>query len=82
MDATYMKFEILRGTVTLSGTVSGKPHEWSVRVIAPGNITTEGETVEKYWDELLREMLRAAYEGANRRRFPERTALSASGAKR
>ena len=47
-----------------------------------GGITAEDETVERTWFPLFSEMLSTAFENASRRRFPERTTLAASGAKR
>jgi hypothetical protein len=64
--------EALIDTVTMAFTISGKRGEWRVTVTGPGNITTEDETVEATWYPLFTEMLRAAFEGANRRRFPAR----------
>jgi hypothetical protein len=78
----FLKFEALVGTITLTGTVSGKRGEWAVTITAPGGITRSDETVEKDWAPLFNEMLAAAHEAAIRQRFPERAALSASGAKR
>lgn len=68
----YMTFSALVGTVTVSGTISGKKNEWTVSMTAPGGIVTTDETVEAGPYVLFSEMLRAAVENANRRRFPER----------
>ena len=62
----------LAGTVTVEFTISGKRNEWTVSVTAPGAVTTSDETVEATWYPLFNEMLTAAVENANRRRFPER----------
>jgi len=77
-----IKGEALIQTFTFGFSISGHRNEWRIAITSPGNITTEDETVEATWYPLFSEMLRAAFESANRRRFPERTALSASGAKR
>jgi hypothetical protein len=77
-----LKFEALIGTVTLTGSVSGKRGEWAITVNGPGGFTRSDETVEKDWAPLLNEMLAAAHEAVIRRRFPEHAALAASGAKR
>jgi hypothetical protein len=66
----FMKFEILSGVTTLTGTVSGSRGDWTVRV--PGNVTKENQTTEKLWLALFNEMVSAAFESANRRRHPER----------
>ena len=34
----FMKFEVLIGTVTVSGTISDKKNEWTVSMTAPGGI--------------------------------------------
>jgi hypothetical protein len=78
----FLKFEALIGTVTMTGSVSGKRNEWSVSVTGPGGVTKTDETVEKDWSPLLNEMLAAAHDDAICRRFPERAALAASGGKR
>ena len=64
--------EALIDTITLAFTISGKRREWSVTITAPGGIMTQDETVAATWYPLLNEMLAAAFESANRRRFPER----------
>jgi hypothetical protein len=63
--------EALIDTITLAFTISGKRREWSVTITAPGGMTQD-ETVAAIWYPLLNEMLAAAFESANRRRFPER----------
>ena len=69
----FMKFEVLAGAVTVSGTVSGKRGEWAVAIEAPGGVKTSDETTERTWFPLFSEMLTAAVENANRRRgIPER----------
>ena len=73
----FLKFEALVGTVTLTGTVSGQRGEWAVSITAPGSITTSDETTERTWFPLFSEMLAAAADGANRRRFPERPSEAA-----
>jgi hypothetical protein len=73
--------EALIDTITLAFTVSGQKNDWKITVTS-GGVTTEDETVERTWFLLFSEMLSTAFESANRRRFPERTALAASGAKR
>jgi hypothetical protein len=77
-----IKGEALIQTFTFGFSISGQRNEWRIAITAPGGVTTSDETTEKTWYPLLNEMLSAAFESANRRRFPERTALSASGAKR
>jgi hypothetical protein len=78
-----IKGEALIQTFTFGFSISGQRNEWRVTITQPGGITTEDETVEANWHALFSEMLRAAYESANRRRFPERTgALAGNGAKR
>jgi hypothetical protein len=67
-----IKGEGLIETITLAFTISGQRREWSVTITAPGGIMTQDETVEATWYPLLNEMLAAAFESANRRRFPER----------
>lgn len=67
-----LKFEALIGTITLTGSVSGKRGEWCVSITAPGGVVTSDETTERTWFPLFSEMLSAAFENANRRRFPER----------
>jgi len=64
----FMKFEVLVGTVTVTGTISGKRNEWTVRIEAPGGIVTTDETVELTPYPLLSEMLVAAIDNAKRRR--------------
>ena len=69
----FMKFEVLIGTVTVSGTISDKKNEWTVSMTAPGGIVMTDETVEAGPYVLFSEMLRDAVESANRRRgIPER----------
>ena len=67
-----LKFEALIGTVTLTGTVSGKRNEWSVTVTTPGGSSKTDETVERDWAPLLNEMLASAHDAVIRKRFPER----------
>jgi hypothetical protein len=62
--------EALIDTITLAFTIGGKRGEWSVSITAPGGVVTSDETTEKTWYPLLTEMLAAAFESANRRRFP------------
>jgi hypothetical protein len=78
-DAMLLKGEVLIESVTLNFAIHGKRNEWTVTIVAPGGITTEDETVEATWYPLFNEMLSAAYEGACRRRFPEREARSGAG---
>ena len=68
----FIRGEALVDTVTLTFAISGKRGEWAVTITQPGGIVTEDETVEASWYPLFTEMLRAAFENANRRRFPER----------
>jgi hypothetical protein len=68
----YIKGEALHGTFTIGFTISGQCGDWTIRTTSPGNITKEDQTTEKTWFPLLSEMLSAAFEAANRRRFPER----------
>ena len=72
----FLKFEALIGTVTLTGSVSGKRNEWTVSITAPGGFTKTDETTEKTWFPLFSEMLAAASEAALRRRFPGRESAS------
>ena len=71
-----LKFEALIGTVTLTGTVSGKRGEWAVTITAPGGHTKTDETTERTWFPLFSEMLTAASEDAIKRRFPGRESAS------
>ena len=78
----FLRFEVLDGTITLNGTVSGSRGDWKVSVTAPGGIVTEDETTERYWHALFEEMLVTAFKNASRRRFPTAgPPLVASGAK-
>ena len=45
----YMTFSVLVGTVTLTGSVSGKRGEWAVTITAPGGYTRSDETTERTW---------------------------------
>jgi len=67
----FTKFETLVGTVTLTGTISGKPYEWTITVVAPGGIVTTDETTERTPQALWDEMRSAAYRSVMRRRFPD-----------
>ena len=79
-----MRFEILEGTITLTGTVSGSRGDWTVSVTAPGNITTEDTTCERTWHPLFTEMTTSAVKLASRRRLMTvgPPVLADSGAKR
>ena len=70
MSSMYMTFSVLIGTVTVTGTISGKKNDWTVSMAAPGAVTKTEETVEAGPYVLFSEMLRDAVENANRRRFP------------
>jgi len=67
----FTKFETLYGTVTLTGSISGKPYEWTVSVTAPGGVVMTEETTERTPYALFDEMRSAAYRNVMRRRFPE-----------
>jgi hypothetical protein len=66
---------------TLSFSIHGERGAWKVTITAPGSFTKSDETTERTWYPLFAEMLASACETVYRRRFPERAALSASGAK-
>jgi hypothetical protein len=66
----FMKFEVLTGTVTLSGTVSGKRGDWTVRITSPGGVTTEDQTTERTWFPLWTELVSAASDNEKRKRVP------------
>jgi hypothetical protein len=66
----FIRGEALVDTVTISFTISGSRGDWTIQTTSPGNITKEDQTTEKTWYPLLTEMLAAAFENANRRRFP------------
>ena len=68
----FIKGEALVGTVTVAFTISGQKNDWTVTVTSPDGVVTTDETVESRPYVLFSEMLTAAVEGANRRRFPER----------
>jgi hypothetical protein len=73
----FLRFEVLDGTITLNGTVSGSRGAWKVSISAPGCVVAEDETTERNWHTLFEEMLATAFKNASRRRFPERSALAA-----
>jgi hypothetical protein len=64
----FMRFEILTGTVTLTGSVSGERGNWTVRVTSPGGDTAKDETTERTWFPLWTELVTTASENAKRRR--------------
>ena len=80
-----IKGEALIDIFSFQFSIHGQRGDWRLSITAPGfpgSITTEDETSEPTWHSLFNAMLSDAYEAACRRRFPERTALAASGAKR
>jgi hypothetical protein len=67
-----LKGEALIQTFTFGFAISGQRGDWQVSITSPGGVKTEDATVERTWFPLFNEMLRAAYEDAQRRRFPQR----------
>ena len=67
-----IKGEALIQTFTFGFAISGQRGDWTVAITSPGNVVTEDATVERTWYPLFTEMLAAAYENAQRKRFPER----------
>jgi hypothetical protein len=80
-EEMLIRGDALIDTITISFTISGSRGDWKITTTS-GGITAEDETVERTWFLLFSEMLSTAFKSANRRRFPERTAVAASGAKR
>jgi hypothetical protein len=67
----FLKFEILSGAVTVSGSVSGERGDWTVRV-APsdtGSKVAEDQTTESSWHNLFDEMVAEALADARRQRM-------------
>jgi len=67
-----LKGEALVRSYTFGFSISGERGNWEVSITSPGNITNTDETTERTWYPLFAEMLRAAFEAAQRKRFPER----------
>jgi hypothetical protein len=70
----FVKFEILVGTVTLTGTVHGESGNWSVAVKS-GSETLSDETAERSWHTLFDELVAEAC--AKARRNQQRLAAGA-----
>jgi hypothetical protein len=67
----FMKFEILSGAVTVSGSVSGERGSWAVRV-APSDVASkvvEDQTTASSWHELFDELVAEALADARRQRM-------------
>jgi len=67
-----IKGEALIQTFTFGFAISGQRGDWAIKITSPNNVVTEDATVERTWYPLFTEMLSAAYEAAQRKRFPER----------
>ena len=68
--------EALVDTVTIAFTISGPRNDWNVTITTSGGITGTDATIERTWFPLFTEMLAAAFESANRHRFPGRKIAS------
>lgn len=67
----FMKFEILSGAVTVSGSVSGERGNWAIRVVPSdtGSKVAEDQTTERSWHNLFDEMVAEALADARRQRM-------------
>jgi hypothetical protein len=67
----FMKFEILSGSVTVSGAVSGERGDWTVKVLASdfGSKVIEDQSTESSWHGLFDELVAEALADARRQRM-------------
>ena len=63
----FMKFEVLTGAVTVTGTVDGERGNWHVALKA-GSETFEDASCERSWHSLFDELLAEACASARRHR--------------
>jgi hypothetical protein len=75
-----LQFNALLGTVTVTGTISGKHGAWTITLAGPHGYARTTETAELFdvVGPLLQDMLTAAHDAVIRNRFPKRYSSEAT----